>query len=113
MKATIGFAALMIVTSVQANAFEDGTYKCKNSTGLPENVIKIQSIALVDDGPSLPIVESTRHYRSNSSDPNSEIKTSKLIGLATVSQIGDSSMLMVGALRLEFIKNKLGGCEKQ
>ncbi len=104
---------LVLATPFSAVAALDGVYKCKNSQGLPDNVYSIQSVSVGTQGKSLPLVAATRFYRANSSDPKSPIKEAKVSGIATVSEVENSTLLMIGALRLEFNGDVLFGCQRQ
>lgn len=104
-------ALLTFGLSTSAMAYQTGTYTCKNrEKTLPPDVYKITDKDIA--GATVPYVEITRHYLSNSSDPASQ-RTSTVRGLAAVSSINDNTeLLMIGSLRLEFDNGQLFGCEQ-
>lgn len=105
-------ALLAFGLSTSAMAYQTGTYTCKNSEKtLEPDVYKITDKDI--DGVTVPFVEVTRHFLSDSTDPNSPARTSTVRGLATVSSINDNTeFLMVGNLRLEFDNGQLFGCQQ-
>ena len=90
--------------------YADGTYRCKNRKGLPDNVYSVRSLTV--DSAQIPFVEATRYFRRDSANPNSPVQEARISGLAAVSAGEDSTALMVAALRLEFRDRKLIGCEQ-
>lgn len=100
--------ALTSLLAVSAHAYQDGTYRCKNTQGLPDNVYKISTISVGgEDGPLLPFIEATRHFRNGSG----VIVQSKIKGLATLlSMADDKDTLMLGTIRLEFHGDRFMNC---
>jgi hypothetical protein len=106
---------LLAALSTPAFAYQDGTYSCKNgSTGIPNNIYKIQSIPVPGTSATVPYVEITLHYASAGGDPSSKIEESHVSGFATVitsTHDGGSTLLQVAALQMEFNGNQLLNCK--
>lgn len=100
----------VLAMALSSSAYQDGTYKCRNSQGLPDNRIKIETVSVTGET-KLPLVESTRYYRLG--DAPAPVKSATMKGFAVVSSTNDSDLLLLAALRLEFVDGRLLGCEKQ
>lgn len=96
-----------------AFAYQEGTYSCKNAKGLPENIYKIKDVSVGPEGTSLPYIEATRFFRQIPTDPTSPVLEAHLKGMASVSQLGETSTLMLAALQLEFQGEILFGCARK
>lgn len=101
--------ALSPALSIAGSTYVDGTYRCKNSRGLPENSYSIRTVTIGEA--KVPFVEATRYFRRDPSKPESPVDSATVSGFAAVSSTNFSAMLMVAALKLEFVGEKLVGCE--
>ncbi|WP_374075626.1 hypothetical protein [Bdellovibrio bacteriovorus] len=103
--------ALATLFTSSAFAYNDGTYRCKTAVGVPDRIIKIQTQSF-PGGAELPYVEITRFFRQNPNDQNSPYEGSTVKGFASVSYMKGREILMVAALRLDFVNNELQNCKK-
>jgi hypothetical protein len=103
MKSIMILATLLM--SLSAFGYENKEYRCKNANpDLPDNVYNIS-----DSGAhGLPYVEVTRYYMS-SDNVRQEVHVR---GIASISDVGNSEILGVNQLRLEFIDSELVGCKQ-
>lgn len=106
MKSILALA--LILFSLNAFAYKDGTYTCKNGQGLPSNVYVIKTVDV--GGVQLPYLELTRHFHKNL-DPNAPVVTVHSKGFAMVSSIDGNDTLMLGSLRYEFEGDRLITCQ--
>lgn len=105
MKAIICAIATLITST--ALAYKDGTYNCKVGEGLPDRVIRIQTISLANGAAALPYIEVSRSYKMGE-----ELKTTEVKGFATVHKNGDAEALLLAALRFDFRNDELQNCRK-
>lgn len=100
----------ILLFASSAFAYPDGTIRCKNQPGLPDNVYSIKTVNL-GGGVQLPAVEINRFSRGQDAQ---SIQETHIQGLATVARTNpEAELLMIGAIRLEFnSKGELFGCKK-
>lgn len=109
MKLFLGLLATLFVSS--AFAYKDGVYSCTTAPGVPNRIIKIDTKSF-SGGIELPYVEITRFFRQNPNDPNSPYEGTTVKGFASVSEMKGREILMVAALRLDFVNDELQNCKK-
>lgn len=98
----------LALTSTPALAYDEGTFRCKNVEGVPDNVYVIKTLSVGDE--AIPFVEITRHYRSGVAGL---ISQTKVKGFASeFSTDGGNSSLSIGTLRIEFRDGGIVGCRQ-
>lgn len=107
----IGLTALY---GVAAFPYGEGRYACKNkSHGIPDDIYVIKKVLVGIDGDKLPYIQATRFFRKEINNPNSEVVSASVAGLATVfSSEVSPEILAIGAIRLEFSGDEMVGCIK-
>lgn len=110
----IGSLALSTVLfTLPTHAYQEGTYRCKNPAGLPDNLYKIQNGATGIPGELAPFLTATRYYFEKPSDPHSPIAEASLKGFATVSKTKTTEILILAAIQLVVTDDKVAGCVRE
>ena len=100
--------ALVCLMGIPVLAYKDGIYHCKNLRGVPDDRITVKTVSL--GGVSVPYVEITRHFRSESS----EVQVSKHVGFASVATTSTGhESLMLAAVVLELDNGAVRGCDRE
>lgn len=105
---------LIGIYSTVGFAYDEGRYVCKNKrAGLPDNIYVIKKILIESEGDKLPYIKATRFYEKNSGKQKSEIAKANVAGFATIfSDDSTSEILMIGAIKIEFVNGEMLGCVK-
>lgn len=107
MKVILLVAMILAATPAARAEVTEGTFRCANAAGLPDNVYSVRNMRL--DGVNVPYVEINRFYRGS---PGNQVEEVKIRGFAAVSEAAGSVTLMLAAVRLEFESGKLTGCKQ-
>ena len=57
---------------------QDGTYRCKNKQGLPDNVYTERTVSL--GNVSVPHIEAARYFHRDPANPNPPVEEARLLG---------------------------------
>lgn len=103
---------LAVFVSVQALAYKEGTYSCKNSdTALADNTYKFETVEI--GGTTLPLVNMVRHSRVEPGNPNSPARQMSIKGLGTVVTNADGvDTVSVNSIRMEFKGDEFLNCKQ-
>lgn len=97
-------AMMISLLGMNAFAYVDGTFSCKNVEGLPNNTYEIKT-----DANGIPAVTSTRYFRY---DENSPVLKTVLKGYALVAANSEGvDALVLGGVTLDFDGDKLVNCK--
>lgn len=103
-----GFIALVMT---QAQAYSEGTFRCKNTEGLPPNVYTIKKVDM-GQGVSAPYVEITRYFKAKTPTEAPIVTHMKGFAAHATSTESDLDILMVGAIRIEWINGRPFNCKE-
>lgn len=104
MKKTLAVAATMLMANA-ASAYEAGVFTCPNIAGLPDNVYRIEKVAVGAD--TLPYVHATRYFQMTLKGPVQKVE---IKGMASVVESESGEELTVGAIYLKFDGGRLKNC---